>query len=775
MSKGTIMKTSNTVVSIVNLSNKAEAAKVSPIVLEKVLDVVGNSVEGLAAVQLMEGLRETMKDFRFSYLIAGGVYRDTLVGAEVKDVDIFIYDIEPKQFKEIGKEVATMQGGIVDTSGGFGYESDAMTSVRVGDYNLIHKAGAYNTGKTLLKDFSADVSMIGVDYCAFPYGEPQILINPKGMANLLINKEIEFFLNSAYMTSRDYVAKISAKSWAKGYTLTHKGKFFDESISNPEGGLKLDDVNYMMSDVVKICMNVEGLFEQSYTALTSLHASEKRIFRECNLEFSSTSNPFDITSEGTHIAIWSDYFREGVNHYDLTSKLLWMAERFNGEVNMAWHLEKEDTGFGGVIVKSIDSVFNESVGTWTKAEMELVTEKSYLKGWDCILVNNNLNHEVAFDLWTSGKKRLVLKECTRKEVMLSAYGLSGKVDPLVSKNTSQGFGANYNLTSRLKTALESCKSVKPRDIDAVKTYSELAETLSWYSVLGVSFKLLDLNMRSHSRLAETYCFGPIPVKFQPQIAKSKLLCAWIFESSLDIDNLAGWNFKTAKECVLASIALAYAHLDVDVEKVFESPTLLDVYAYVQENPSESVDHNFPDINIRSGDLTLELLPKSDLINLYIGDLTSCCQKLGGVGSKVCTEGWNDPNSVNYVFRLPSGRIVAHMWVWRDAEGNYVIDSIEGKSFSNTTDISELVLQFSQTVDKTVYVSNTHYGVTGAVHANLHGGMETVECLESITDYTYMDASPGSSILKLGKGCINLAIESNTFEGYEDDNFDNIPF
>ena len=54
-------------------------------------------------------------------------------------------------------------------------------------------------------------------------------------------------------------------------------------------------------------------------------------------------------------------------------------------------------------------------------------------------------------------------------------------------------------------------------------------------------------------------------------------------------------------------------------------------------------------------------------------------------------------------------------------------------------------------------------------------METVKCLDSITDYTYMDASPGSSILKLGKGCINLAIESNTFEGYEDDNFDNIPF
>ena len=94
-------------------------------------------------------------------------------------------------------------------------------------------------------------------------------------------------------------------------------------------------------------------------------------------------------------------------------------------------------------------------------------------------------------------------------------------------------------------------------------------------------------------------------------------------------------------------------------------------------------------------MSLSKLPESDLVNLYIGDLTGCCQHLAGAGKRVCKEGWRTDNNCNYVFRSPNGTIIAHMWVWLDSNGNLVADSIEARSFASREDIARLLKIFAQ--------------------------------------------------------------------------------
>ena len=98
-------------------------------------------------------------------------------------------------------------------------------------------------------------------------------------------------------------------------------------------------------------------------------------------------------------------------------------------------------------------------------------------------------------------------------------------------------------------------------------------------------------------------------------------------------------------------------------------------------------------------MTLSKLPEVDLINMYVGELTGCCQHLDGAGKKVCKEGWKTGNNCNYVFRSESGNIIAHMWVWIDSDGNMVIDSIETRSFAEKESIAKLVKIFALEMGK----------------------------------------------------------------------------
>lgn len=143
-----------------------------------------------------------------------------------------------------------------------------------------------------------------------------------------------------------------------------------------------------------------------------------------------------------------------------------------------------------------------------------------------------------------------------------------------------------------------------------------------------------------------------------------------------------------------------------------------------------------------------VLPKSDHRNLTMGDITGCCQKIGGAGEEVCKEGWTDPYSINIVFGdRKADEFYAHAWVWETSKGDIVLDSIEGRSFVNHATVSKLVLELAAQMkekDIRIYLSDTSYGLTKDVVSRLkaEGYISQDVCPDSITEYSYMDSAPG---------------------------------
>ena len=148
------------------------------------------------------------------------------------------------------------------------------------------------------------------------------------------------------------------------------------------------------------------------------------------------------------------------------------------------------------------------------------------------------------------------------------------------------------------------------------------------------------------------------------------------------------------------------------------------------------------------EMDMWVLPKGDHRNLNIGDLTGCCQRVGGAGEDVCLEGWTDPYSVNVVFGNRSAdSFHAHAWVWQTSQGDIVLDSIEGRNFVDHTVVSNLILKLATQMNERcvkVFLSDTSYGLTRDVVSHLGVGCYISQgvCPDSIADYSYMDTSPG---------------------------------
>ena len=148
------------------------------------------------------------------------------------------------------------------------------------------------------------------------------------------------------------------------------------------------------------------------------------------------------------------------------------------------------------------------------------------------------------------------------------------------------------------------------------------------------------------------------------------------------------------------------------------------------------------------EMDMWVLPKSDYRNLVIGNMTGCCQRIGGAGEDVCIEGWTDPYSVNAVFGSRSkDEFHAHIWVWETYHGDIVLDSVEGRSFVEHADVAKLILELTQQMKHKgvkVFLSNTSYGLTRDIvsYFKRRGLVSEAICPESVMEYSYMDTEPG---------------------------------
>ena len=204
---------------------------------------------------------------------------------------------------------------------------------------------------------------------------------------------------------------------------------------------------------------------------------------------------------------------------------------------------------------------------------------------------------------------------------------------------------------------------------------------------------------------------------------------------------------------------------------------MDLYYYVKvKELGNAAISNMEDVTISTDEMDLWTLPKSDIRNFSIGDITGNCQHLGGAGEAVCIEGWTDVHSINYVFgNKEEDKFYAHMWVWEAVNGDYVIDSIEGRNFVDVKQVAYLTTQFVNKMaakGKKVYLSNTTYGLTKDVvkvikDNNLCSNSTVVPELCAYGEYSYADCCPFDGDYAWELCTSNLSIDELKFTKEEE--------
>jgi hypothetical protein len=141
----------------------------------------------------------------------------------------------------------------------------------------------------------------------------------------------------------------------------------------------------------------------------------------------------------------------------------------------------------------------------------------------------------------------------------------------------------------------------------------------------------------------------------------------------------------------------------------------------------------------------------------LGQLTGCCQHLGGAGKSVARHGVQSPYSGFYVV-THAGKVILQTWAWRTMQGDIVLDSIESieRDEANLKGPFELLHKGMQRIQASVFgiervfVGSTSSGVTKIFLQHLlNGESEPLEYNSAPRDdCEYFDGS--RHILAVGK-------------------------
>jgi hypothetical protein len=93
------------------------------------------------------------------------------------------------------------------------------------------------------------------------------------------------------------------------------------------------------------------------------------------------------------------------------------------------------------------------------------------------------------------------------------------------------------------------------------------------------------------------------------------------------------------------------------------------------------EKHIPEIDIPGAEFGMpgarfRLLPKDDIRALFFGQMTDCCQHVGGAGAACAEHSYASPDGGLYVVEDRKGRIIAGAWAWRGQEGELCLDSLE---------------------------------------------------------------------------------------------------
>jgi hypothetical protein len=181
--------------------------------------------------------------------------------------------------------------------------------------------------------------------------------------------------------------------------------------------------------------------------------------------------------------------------------------------------------------------------------------------------------------------------------------------------------------------------------------------------------------------ADLHAWGDAILKHGPEMAKLAKFCLRIPRPLQSEDG--SWSLvKTRAAAAQFAYARGHEHPALSAlctrvkatEQTFEK-----ALAIVQT--AVHAEKNIPAITIAGErfDLpgaTFRRLPANDLRGLFLGELTDCCQSVGGAGEKCAVHGFTSAESGFYVVETAKGEVIGQAWAWRGTEGELCLDSLE---------------------------------------------------------------------------------------------------
>ena len=177
-------------------------------------------------------------------------------------------------------------------------------------------------------------------------------------------------------------------------------------------------------------------------------------------------------------------------------------------------------------------------------------------------------------------------------------------------------------------------------------------------------------------------WGDAVLRHGPDMAKLVKFCRNI-PSPARTDDGGSWSLVKTREIAAQFVyarggehraLAALCHKHSVSEQSFN--TALDI---VLQTPA--MEKDLPELDIDGTRFGLEnarfrRLANDDIRGLFLGELTDCCQSIGGHGTNCAHHGYTSPNGGFYVVETQGGEIIGQTWAWRGEKGELVFDSLE---------------------------------------------------------------------------------------------------
>ena len=136
------------------------------------------------------------------------------------------------------------------------------------------------------------------------------------------------------------------------------------------------------------------------------------------------------------------------------------------------------------------------------------------------------------------------------------------------------------------------------------------------------------------------------------------------------DKVAEFAYDHAAEHpALASLCLEHDVSETDFDKALALSKQVPAVKHIPDITLDGAEFDMPGA-------TFHRLAADDIRGLFLGEMTDCCQSIGGVGEKCAEHGFISEDSGFYVVENSKGRVVGQTWAWRGKKGQLVFDSLE---------------------------------------------------------------------------------------------------